>query len=99
MTDESHNTAQPPYLTDAEVSAMCEPLRQPAAQCRYLKNNLKLMIATKPNGRPLVLRTELDRVLGASRFRSAATESTLTGPNVAALRQHLTQRKSHAART
>lgn len=90
--------ALPPYLTDAEVGAMCEPLRQPAAQCRYLKDTLKLMIATKPNGRPLVLRTELERALGAGRIRQPANESTLTGPNVAALRQHLTHRKNHAAR-
>ena len=85
---------QPPYLTDSEVLAMCEPLKQPAALCRYLVG-LGLKVVTKPNGRPLVLRTELDRVLGASRFGQAPTHVV---PNTDALRAHLKSRRNNGAK-
>lgn len=87
---------QPPYLTDAEVTGMCEPLVQPSAQCRHLRA-LGLMVTTKPNGRPLVLRTELDRVLGAGRFMQGSKPDT-KGPNVMALNDHLNRRKAHGTR-
>lgn len=86
----------PPYLTDAEVSDMCEPLVQAAAQCKHLRA-LGLMVATKPNGRPLVLRSELDRVLGAGRFAQQGADKT-TMPNVTALREHYNKRGAHGAR-
>ena len=87
---------QPPYLTDAEILAMCDPLKQPAALCRYL-GGLGLKVATKPNGRPLVLRTELDRVLGAGRFGQEPVPSH-AAPNAAALRAHLSnRRRTHGA--
>lgn len=84
----------PPYLTDAEINAMCEPLKQPSAQCRFLASK-GILVTTKPNGRPLVLRSELDRVLGAGRFTTAAAASNHTAPNVAGLRSHLNQRGRH----
>ena len=87
---------QPPYLTDAEVKGMCEPIVQPAAQCRHLRA-LGLMVATKPNGRPLVLRTELERVLGAGRFAPLGADKA-TAPNVAALREHFNRKGAHGAR-
>lgn len=84
---------QPPYLSDEEVLTMCEPLKQPAAICRYL-GRLGLKVVPKPNGRPLVLRTELDRVLGAGRFAQAPTHSH-AAPNAAALRAHISNRRQH----
>jgi hypothetical protein len=84
---------QPPYLTDSEVLSMCEPLKQPAALCRYLVG-LGLKVVTKPNGRPLLLRSELDRVLGAGRFGQSAA-STHAAPNADALRAHLKTRRNH----
>lgn len=84
---------EPPYLTDSEVLSMCEPLKQPAALCRYLMG-LGLKVVTKPNGRPLLLRTELDRVLGASRFGQSAA-STHAAPNADALRAQLKTRRNH----
>lgn len=89
-------TIQPPYLTDAEVTGMCEPLVQPSAQCRHLRA-LGLMVTTKPNGRPLVLRTELDRVLGAGRFMQASKTDT-PGPNVLALQDYFNRGKAHGTR-
>ncbi len=52
----------PPFLTDAEVANICDPLVMPAAQLRYLKR-LGLIVNRKPNGRPLVARGEFERVL------------------------------------
>lgn len=92
----SHPQVTPPYLTDAEVSDMCEPLVQAAAQCKHLRA-LGLMVATKPNGRPLVLRTELDRVLGAGRFVQQSADK-MSAPNVSALRAHYNKRGAHGAR-
>jgi hypothetical protein len=36
-------------------------LRQNAAKARYLRNVLKIPVHRKPNGRPLVLRSDWDR--------------------------------------
>lgn len=87
----------PPYLTDTEIAIMCEPLTQSAAQHRHLAG-LGLLVAKKPNGRPLVLRSELDRVLGAGRF-SGIQGASHASPNVTALRVHLQQRGRHGTRT
>jgi hypothetical protein len=51
-----------PFLTDSEISEICQPLVMPAAQCRYLIR-LGLIVKRKPNGRPLVARGEFERVL------------------------------------
>jgi len=47
-------------LTDAEVDSICAGLVQNAAKVRYLKR-LGLMVDRKPNGRPLVMRSEWER--------------------------------------
>lgn len=56
-----------PFLSDAELAALCDGLEQPAAQLRYLKR-LGLHVERKPSGRPLLMRSELERVLGAGRM-------------------------------
>lgn len=61
----------PPYLTDEEIAGICDPLVMPAAQRRYLAR-LGLLVQAKPNGRPLVARSEFERVLGAGRFGQQA---------------------------
>jgi len=63
-------TAALPFLSDAELQALCDGLEQPAAQLRYLKR-LGLHVERKPNGRPLLMRSELERVLGAGRMMPA----------------------------
>lgn len=69
MTTSTH-TATPPYLTDLELADICAPLVMPAAQLRYLRS-LGLNVQRKPNGRPLLMRSELERVLGAGRMMPA----------------------------
>ena len=52
-----------PWLTDIEIDALCDGLVQPAAMCKYLKAQ-GLAVRRKPNGRPLVLRSNVEEVLG-----------------------------------
>lgn len=51
-----------PDLTDEEVDAICEGLRQNAAKCRYLRS-LGLHVERRPNDRPLVMRAHAEQVL------------------------------------
>lgn len=53
-----------PDLTDAEVDAICDGLTQHAAKCRYLRS-LGLRVERRPNGRPLVARSEWERRLAS----------------------------------
>lgn len=47
-------------LTDDEIDALCAGLRQNAAKVRFLRR-LGLRVERKPNGRPLVRRSDWDR--------------------------------------
>lgn len=53
-----------PDLTDDEINTICTPLTQSAAQARYLRS-LGLLVARRPDGRPLVNRAHYDAVRGA----------------------------------
>ena len=52
-------------LTDAEVDDICRPLKQHAAQVRYLRS-LGLRVERRPDGSPLVRRSEWERAQNAS---------------------------------
>jgi hypothetical protein len=82
-----------PFLSDEEITRLCDGLQLPGAQCRYL-SRLGLLVNRKPNGRPLVARSEFERVLGAGRFGKAQNDAA-PGPNVANLMEHLAKRKTH----
>jgi hypothetical protein len=86
-----------PYLTDDEIANICEPLKRPAAQCKYLADTLKLAVHRKPNGRPLIARSEFERVVGANRFAPSQNDPH-TGPNVVGMLAHLENRK-HGKKT
>lgn len=81
-------TADLPFLSDPELQALCDGLEQPAAQLRYLRG-LGLHVERKPNGRPLLMRSELERVLGAGRMMPANDASQpasgARGPDLGAL--------------
>jgi hypothetical protein len=91
-------TALPPFLTDAEIAGICDGLTLAAAQCRHMER-LGLLVRRKPNGRPLVARSEFERVLGAGRFDKAQNDPSSGGPNVVGLMQHLAKRKPHGKTT
>jgi len=77
----------PLHLTDAEIADICQPLQQPAAQVRHLRA-LGLTVSTKPNGRPLVIRSHAEAVLSGHRAPApaqTAENTTSAGPDKAAL--------------
>lgn len=51
------------HLTDAEITSICRPLVQGAAQVRYLRA-LGLLVKRRPDGRPLVSREHFNDVMG-----------------------------------
>ena len=59
------NPSLPCDLTQAEIDEICAPLKQPAAQIRFLKDRLKVPVTRRPNGRPLVSRLAYINVRGA----------------------------------
>jgi hypothetical protein len=63
-----------PDLTDAEIDQICAGLVQNAAKVRYLQG-LGLRVDRRPNGRPLVSRSEWDR-----RNNSTASSRPANGP-------------------
>lgn len=81
-----------PYLTDEEISDICQPLRMASAQRRHLAS-LGLLVKEKPNGKPLVARSEFERVLGAGRYTDKPSNDPHAAPNVVGFLQHLSQRK------
>ena len=75
-----------PYLSDDEIAGLCDGLVAPIAQLRYLKR-MGLLVQRKPNGKVLLMRSELERVLGADRFGAQAQNQATAQPNRAALMQ------------
>ncbi|MCA8437455.1 DUF4224 domain-containing protein [Burkholderia multivorans] len=59
-SDAAH--ALPPFLTDAELRRIAEPLRQPAAIMRWFKR-AGFEVKKKPNGMPLVSRAHFEQVM------------------------------------
>lgn len=57
----STDTTTRPYLSQEEVDEICDPIKQGAAQIRYLRQVLKIKVERKPNGRPLVWRADVER--------------------------------------
>ena len=49
-----------PFLTDAEVDAICDGYVQSAAMVRFFKS-IGVPVMRKPNGRPLVRRVDWER--------------------------------------
>lgn len=52
-----------PWVPDAVINGMCEGLTQDAAKVRYLRR-LGLTVDTKPNGKPLVLNSNVEAIFG-----------------------------------
>lgn len=60
-----HETAVHPYLTNAEILEIVDPLTQPAAIVRWFKNN-GYTVKVRPNGMPLVTRQHFEQVTGGN---------------------------------
>lgn len=62
MTGQALASHQRADLSDAEIDSICEGLTQNAAKVRFLQR-LGLHVERRPNGRPLVARSEWERRL------------------------------------
>lgn len=51
-----------PWFSDDEIDAMCDGLTLNAAKVKYLQAQ-GLTVTRKPNGRPLVMRDQAERIL------------------------------------
>lgn len=51
------------WVPDSEIDALCEPLVQNAAKVKFL-TGLGLYVTLAPSGKPKVLRSNLEAVLG-----------------------------------
>jgi hypothetical protein len=69
------------FLTEDEIAALCAPLKQPAAQVRFLRAS-GLSVTVKPNGRPAVVRSHAEAVLSGR--LSAAPMEPIERPAVTA---------------
>jgi hypothetical protein len=49
-----------PYLTDEEIEHITDPLTQGAARIRYFREVLEVKVKPRPNGQPLVWRSDFD---------------------------------------
>ncbi len=86
-----------PYLSDAEIDEICEPLTQPHAQIRYLRT-LGVPVSRKPGGRPLVGRAAFDRVMAGSppvAANDAQPSADAPQPDLAALQQLFNKQRKH----
>ena len=70
-----------PFLSDAEIASICEPLIAPSAQIRYFQK-LGMLVHRKPNGKALVARAEFERALVG---RPEIGSDTGRGPDRSAL--------------
>ncbi|MEO8806409.1 MAG: hypothetical protein ABI433_10015 [Burkholderiaceae bacterium] len=84
-----------PWLDDDEVAELCKPLIRPAARVKYLRQE-GLHVTLKPNGHPIVMRSELERVFGAARLApSGSAHDGGAEPNVTGLQEWAKRRKTN----
>ncbi|PRF87239.1 hypothetical protein C6Q22_12470 [Burkholderia multivorans] len=77
----------PPFLTDAELRRIAEPLRQPAAIMRWFKR-AGFEVKKKPNGMPLVSRVHFEQVMrGRTVASDIDSDMEACSPDAAALLQ------------
>lgn len=48
------------WLSPDEIADLCKPLKQPAAQSRFLKEAFGIQAKRKPDGSLLVMRTQIE---------------------------------------
>ncbi len=70
-----------PWLSQDEIDDLCSPLKQHAAQIRFIRG-LGITVREKPNGAPLVMRTHFEETMSQI---GKARKPIKTEPNRAAL--------------
>ena len=87
-----------PWLSAPEISDLCAGLKQPAAQRRYLKS-LGLVVKSKPNGQPIVFRSDIESLhVSTGTVRRKAARPTDSQPDEAALMALIASKKGGCKR-
>jgi hypothetical protein len=71
-----------PWLDQSEINNLCEPLKQHAAQIRFIRQ-LGITVREKPNGSPLVMRAHFEEKMNPA---GKTRKSGKTAPNSSGLR-------------
>lgn len=79
------------FLSQNEINELCFPRTQKAAKVKFLQS-LGLKVIRKPNGEPIVSKTELERVLTHTSSSRESTEAK--EPNKQAFLERLKNRRS-----
>ena len=87
-----------PFVSAAYIDAMCFPLTQAAAKIKFLKG-LGLNVGVQRNGKPFLMKCELERVYGAGWINAqpAPDGPDATTPNVTALSDYFKRKKANGA--
>lgn len=80
----------PPYLTEAEIREIADPLCQPAAIVRWFKKS-GFDVTVRPNGMPLITRSNFEAVKGSIATRGDKP-SEEESPDVAGYLKSLSKR-------
>jgi hypothetical protein len=78
-----------PYLTDAEIADITAPLIQGAARIKFFREVVKCRVEAKPNGQPLVWRSDFDAARRPLTGAANDAAEAVQGANAAALRDRL----------
>lgn len=89
-----HSSSSLPFLSDAELRLIAEPLKQPAAIRRWVEQ-AGFEAKRKPNGMPLISRSHFEQVMQGQTDYSMTRHSVVTegSPDAAALLQRFAQSK------
>jgi hypothetical protein len=79
------------FLSDEEIAGICEPLKQHAARVKFLRG-LGMKVGTKPNGKPLVARSEWERVMGDGKGAPWQERPCVKPPRVKTLAERKAER-------
>ena len=71
-----------PWLSQSEIDDLCEPLKQSAAQLRFIRG-LGITVRKKPNGAPLVMRVHFEETMNPAGKKRPPVKCT---PNSTGLR-------------
>lgn len=77
-------TLPPPFLTGDEIAQITEPLKQGAARIRYFEK-LGCKVAPRPNGQPLVARSEWEDAMRGRRQITNVSSDAASAVNWQAL--------------